>query len=222
MNVLVVEDDILLAAGLKSALLREEYKVTHAPDGTFAQGALHAYDFDLMILDLGLPDMDGIDLLRELRRQKRPVPVLVLTARDGIEQQVAALDAGADDYMEKPFDLRELQARIRALLRRSHADFGQEIKLGALELDLFRREARLNASLFELPTREYEVLEALVMHSPRIVGKTRLAQRLALDNEDVGDNAVEVYVHRLRRRLQDTGITIRTIRGTGYLIEVDA
>jgi len=219
MNVLVVEDDVLLASGLKSALTRAEYKVTHAPTGGSACGVLRAADFDLVILDLGLPDMEGLEVLRELRLRRLPVPVLVLTARDGVEQQVAALDAGADDYMEKPFDLRELQARIRALLRRSIADYGQELRIGPLSLDLFRHEVRLGGALFELPTREYEVLEALLVHSPRIVGKTRLAQRLAQDNEELGDNAVEVYIHRLRRRLAGSGVVIRTLRGTGYVLE---
>src|SRR5690606_37772106 len=127
MNVLVVEDDALLAAGLKTALLRAAYNVQHAVGGRAALAALDAWDIDLVILDLGLPDKDGQDGLRTRRARKLPVPVLVLTARDGVEQQVAALDAGADDYMEKPFDLRELQARVRALLRRSHADFSKEI-----------------------------------------------------------------------------------------------
>jgi len=219
MNLLVVEDDVLLSSGLKSALTRAEYKVTHAPTGAFACSMLRTSDFDLVILDLGLPDMDGLDVLRELRLRRLPVPVLVLTARDGVEQQVAALDAGADDYMGKPFDLREFQARVRALLRRSYADFGNELRLGKLVLDLFRREVRLAGEPFDLPTREYEVLEALLVNAPRIVGKTRLAQRLAQDNEDLGDNAVEVYIHRLRRRLAGSGVAIRTLRGTGYALE---
>lgn len=219
MNVLVVEDDALLAAGLKSALARADYTVTHAVDGKTAIGSLLAFDYDLIILDLGLPDIDGIEVLRNLRNRKLAVPVLVLTARDGVEQQVAALDAGADDYMEKPFDLRELQARIRALLRRSHTDFGQEVQVGPLVLNPFRRELHIMGEMHDLPAREYEVLEALMISSPRVVSKLRLGQRLALNGEDIGDNAVEVYVHRLRRRLQDTGIAIRTIRSVGYALE---
>lgn len=219
MNILVVEDDALLAAGLKTALKQASYGVTHAPDGKFAEGALRAYEFDLVILDLGLPDMDGLDVLRTIRERKVPTPVLVLTARDGVEQQVAALDAGADDYMEKPFDLRELEARIRALLRRG-SDFHQERTLGPLSVDPFRRTATLRTALLELPAREYEVLEGLILNAPRVVSKMRLAQRLALGGDDIGDNAVEVYIHRLRRRLQDSGINIRTIRSVGYSIEL--
>ncbi len=219
MNVLVVEDDALLAAGLKTALLRAAYNVQHAVDGRAALAALDAWDIDLVILDLGLPDMDGQDVLRTLRARKLPVPVLVLTARDGVEQQVAALDAGADDYMEKPFDLRELQARVRALLRRSHADFSKEIKLGTLVLAPFRRELRIGQVAQELPAREYEVLEALMLNTPRVVSKARLAQRLAINGDDIGDNAVEVYIHRLRKRLRDCGVVIRTVRSLGYVIE---
>lgn len=219
MNVLVVEDDTLLAAGLTSALTRADYKVTHAGDGRMALASLDAWDIDLLILDLGLPDMDGLDVLRTLRSRKLAVPVLVLTARDGIEQQVAALDAGADDYMEKPFDLRELQARVRALLRRSHAEFNQELVLGPMVLNPFHREVRIAGELQDLPAREYEVLEALLINAPRVVSKLRLAQRLAMNGDDIGDNAVEVYVHRLRRRLADCGVSIRTVRSVGYLIE---
>lgn len=220
MNILVVEDDALLAAGLKTALKQADYGVTHAPDGKFADGALRAYEFDLVILDLGLPDMDGLDVLKTIRERKVPTPVLVLTARDGVEQQVAALDAGADDYMEKPFDLRELEARIRALLRRGASDFHHERTLGPLSVDPFRRTATLRSALLDLPAREFEVLEGLILNAPRVVSKTRLAQRLALGGDDIGDNAVEVYIHRLRRRLQDSGINIRTIRSVGYSIEL--
>jgi two-component system OmpR family response regulator len=219
MNVLLVEDDAMIATGLQRALMRADYSVTHAADGSFANAALGAYDFDLVILDLGLPDMDGLEILRALRKKRQAIPVLVLTARDGVEQQVAALDAGADDYMEKPFDLRELEARLRALVRRSHAAFGQDIELGPLVLNLFSRSVAVGGEALNLPAREYEVLEALAINTPRVVSKTRLAQRLALSSQDVGDNAVEVYVHRLRRRLRSLGITIRTLRGVGYIIE---
>ncbi|MGA0806010.1 MAG: response regulator [Pseudohongiellaceae bacterium] len=219
MHVLVVEDDALLAAGLQSALQRADYRVTHAGEGRVALAALDTWDLDLVILDLGLPDMDGIEVLRTLRQRKLAVPVLVLTARDGIQQQVLALDAGADDYMDKPFHLQQLQARERALFRRSHTEFREQMQLGAQTLDPFRREVRLDGALLDLPAREFEVLEALLMKAPRVVSKARLAQRLAMSGEDVGDNAVEVYVHRLRRRLQDGKVAIRTVRSVGYVIE---
>ena len=219
MNVLIVEDDKLLADGLKSALERASYKVTHAGDGLVADQQLRAYEFDLVVLDLGLPDMDGLEVLRALRQRKQAVPVLVLTARDGMDQQIESLDAGADDYMEKPFDLRELQARVRALLRRGTAEIREKVELGSLQLDLFQRTATLDGKLLELPVREFEVLETLVLQAPRVVGKARLNQRLALHSEDIGPNAVEVYIHRLRRRLDLSGVFIRTVRGVGYSIE---
>jgi len=219
MNVLIVEDDKLLADGLKSALERASYKVTHADNGLVADQQLRAYEFDLVVLDLGLPDMDGLEVLRALRQRKQAVPVLVLTARDGMDQQIESLDAGADDYMEKPFDLRELQARVRALLRRGTAEIREKVELGSLQLDLFQRTATLDGKLLELPVREFEVLETLVVQSPRVVGKARLNQRLALHSEDIGPNAVEVYIHRLRRRLDLSGVFIRTVRGVGYSIE---
>ncbi len=219
MNVLIVEDDKLLADGLKSALERASYKVTHAGNGLVADQQLRAYEFDLVVLDLGLPDMDGLEVLRALRQRKQAVPVLVLTARDGMDQQIESLDAGADDYMEKPFDLRELQARVRALLRRGTAEIREKVELGSLQLDLFQRTATLDGKLLELPVREFEVLETLVLQSPRVVGKARLNQRLALHSEDIGPNAVEVYIHRLRRRLDLSGVFIRTVRGVGYSIE---
>ena len=219
MNVLIVEDDKLLADGLKSALERASYKVTHAGNRLVADQQLRAYEFDLVVLDLGLPDMDGLEVLRALRQRKQAVPVLVLTARDGMDQQIESLDAGADDYMEKPFDLRELQARVRALLRRGTAEIREKVELGSLQLDLFQRTATLDGKLLELPVREFEVLETLVVQSPRVVGKARLNQRLALHSEDIGPNAVEVYIHRLRRRLDLSGVFIRTVRGVGYSIE---
>lgn len=219
MNLLLVEDDALLANGLLTAFERENYQVAHAQDGATAKASLHAYDFDLMILDLGLPDMEGITILRDMRHHQNSIPVLVLTAREGVDQQVVALDAGADDYMEKPFDLRELLARIRALLRRSHTDFRNDIVVGSIRLNPADKTLSTSSGRLALPLREYEVLEALMLNSPRVVHKERIAQRMAISNEDVGDNAVEVYIHRLRRRLQPHGVAIRTMRGVGYLIE---
>jgi two-component system OmpR family response regulator len=219
MQLLLIEDDATLADGLQLALSRETYQVTHAATGEAAEANLRSYAFDLVILDLGLPDMEGVTILRGLRQRGEAVPVLVLTAREGVEQQVAALDAGADDYMEKPFDLRELMARVRALLRRRQSDYRDEISIGAITLNPKDQHLQTPSGPMELPAREYEVLEALMLNSPRVVHKQRLAQRLAMSGDDIGDNAVEVYIHRLRRRLAPLGVSIRTLRGVGYLIE---
>ncbi len=219
MNLLLVEDDETIAQGLVRFFEKDGHTVMHAANGRFADGALLAHDFDLLVLDLGLPDMDGLDILRGLRRERRSLPVLVLTAREGVEQRVAALNAGADDYLEKPFDLRELEARAKALLRRSHNDFGQEASLGPLTINLFERSLTVAGQFMTLPVREHEVLEVLVLNAGRAVSKARLLQRLTLGNEALGDNAVEVYIHRLRKRLEPLGLRIRTVRGVGYLVE---
>jgi two-component system, OmpR family, response regulator len=221
MNVLLIEDDAVLAAGLVRALGQADYTVTHAPDGHCADGALRAHDYDLVLLDLGLPDMDGLEILRRLRRRRVIVPVLVLTARDGVDQRVTALDTGADDYLEKPFDLRELEARVRALLRRSHVEFGHEFTVGRLSLDPFARTVRLAGETLALPAREYEVLEALAMNAGQVLSKARIAQRMAVASEEPGENAIEVYMHRLRRRLEPHALRIRTLRGLGYVLESD-
>ena len=219
MNIIIIEDDELLAAGLRRAFAQTGFTLTRAASGAAAKAAFGAADYDLVLLDLGLPDIDGVDILRALRRQRMSVPVLVLTARDGVEHRIAALNAGADDYLEKPFDLRELDARVRALLRRSHVDFGHEIVLGRVSIHPFERRVSVDGQPLTLPAREYEVLEFLCLNATQVANKIRLAQRLTLSNEDIGDNAVEVYVHRLRRRLAPYGIRIQTIRGVGYLLE---
>lgn len=219
MQILVVEDDDLLARGLVRALQMSGYGVVHAADGVRAGAELANQDFHAVLLDLGLPDVDGVQLLRKMRQQRVLSPVLVLTARDGVEQRVRALDAGADDYLEKPFDLREVEARLRALLRRAHTEYDDNIALGTLLLNPFERSVRLAGQTLALPAREYEVLELLMTCPGQTVSKTRIAQRLMAGNEDIGDNAVEVYVHRLRRRFAAHGVAIRTVRGVGYLIE---
>lgn len=219
MNVLVVEDDPLLGDGLVQALGQSGYEVELAVNGTDALAWIEQDAQDLVILDLGLPDMDGLDVLRRIRARRMTVPVLVLTARDGVEQRVAALDTGCDDYIEKPFDLRELEARVRALMRRAHVDFAQEASIGRLTLDPFAREVRVDGRLLDMRAREYEVLEMLVTNRDHPVAKERLALRLTANNDDIGENAVEVYIHRLRRRLSEYGLSIRTVRSRGYLIE---
>ncbi|MEW6039761.1 MAG: response regulator transcription factor [Pseudomonadota bacterium] len=219
MRILLVEDDETLADGLSRSLAEEGFELTVAMTGTYADAALRTQDYDLVILDLGLPDIDGRDVLRQLRARKSPVPVLILTARDRLDDRIGGLELGADDYMTKPFDLRELEARVRALIRRSHGGFGHDIVCGPLVLNTLDRQVHVNGEPLPLPSREYGVLEALLLQAGRVVSKDRIAQRLASGAEELADNAIEVYVHRLRRRLETLGIRIRTVRGLGYLLE---
>lgn len=220
MRILLVEDDLALADGLTHTLSRSGYDVTCAMNGASAEGALRTQGFDLVILDLGLPDRDGAEILQGLRIRKNPVPVLILTARDGINDRVNGLERGADDYMIKPFALRELEARVRALMRRSHGGFSSDIVLGRLTLDTRNHQVLTDGQPIMLSPREYGVLEALLLQPGRVISKDRIAQRLSVRNEELGDNAIEVYVHRLRRRIEPFGIRIRTVRGLGYLLEL--
>ncbi|CAI8960445.1 response regulator [Methylocaldum szegediense] len=220
MRILLVEDDTVLADGLTHVLGQSGYTVTTAPSGAYAESALLTQNFDLAILDLGLPDMEGCELLRRLRARKNSIPVLVLTARDALEDRIKGLEWGADDYMVKPFDLRELEARIHALLRRRYGGFG-ELKVGRLVLDTQNRQLMVDGEPIILSAREYGVLEALLIHAGRVVSKDRIAQRLSAGNEELGDNAIEVYIHRLRKRMETFGVKIRTVRGLGYLLEKD-
>lgn len=221
MRILLVEDDAVLGDGLSRALSDRGYSVTLAVTGSYADSALRTQPYDLVILDLGLPDIDGREVLRHLRARKSAVPVLILTARDGIDERVGGLELGADDYMTKPFELSELVARIRALLRRSLGGFSHDIKVGRLVFDSLNRQIRADDAPLVLPLREYGVLEALMLHAGRVVSKDSIAQRIAAGAEDVADNAIEVYVHRLRKRLEPLGVNIRTARGLGYLLETD-
>lgn len=219
MKILLVEDDAVLADGLLNSLLAVGYQVRPAASLGYADAALRAHSYDLMILDLGLPDGDGMDFLTRLRARKLVLPVLILTARDGLNDRIAGLQLGADDYLIKPFELRELEARVLALLRRSRGGFQSEIALGPLRLDVSNHHFFLGAELLVLPQREHGVLEALMLKLGKAVSKDHIARRLAVGSEELADNAIEVYVHRLRRRLAPFGIRIRTLRGLGYLLE---
>jgi len=220
MRILLVEDDTVLGDGLSRSLADWGFDVTLAETGAFADSALSTQPYDLVILDLGLPDMDGRDVLRQLRgRYQSAIPVLILTARDGLNDRVGGLELGADDYMTKPFELRELEARVRALLRRSQGGFNHEIRFGKLVLDTRQQQITNQGIAMTLPPREYGVLEALLLQAGRVVSKDSIAQRLAVRSEELADNAIEVYIHRLRKRLEPLGIGIRTLRGLGYLLE---
>jgi DNA-binding response OmpR family regulator len=215
MRVLVVEDDPTLQRGLRDALSDAGHQALVAGDGDHADTWLAAELFDLVVLDLGLPRLDGLALLERLRRRRRTTPVLILSARDRTEDRVKGLDTGADDYMSKPFELPEFEARVRALLRRGQ---GASRQLGALEWCLESRQGRVGGASLLLSEHETTILECLLHVSGRIVGKAELASRLGHADTVAGDNLVEVYVHRLRRKLSPAGLEIRTVRGVGYVL----
>ena len=221
-RILIVEDDPVLADGLTRSLRESGFAVDCAQDGECADHILTAQNYDLVILDLGLPKLDGFEVLRRLRRRGGTVPVLVLTARDAVAERVKGLDLGADDYLTKPFDLAELEARARALIRRGQSGGGSLLTHGLLTLDTGGRRASLNGAPLELSARELGVLEVLMLRSGRVVNKEQLAEQLYGWEDEVGSNAIEVYVHRLRKKLEPAGVVIRTIRGLGYLLEKEA
>jgi two-component system, OmpR family, response regulator len=224
MRLLIIEDDAPLASGLRRMLEAEGHAVDVTPRGEEAVLAAAHERFDLVILDIGLPRMDGFEVLRRLRsaasgNSEPPMPVLVLTARDAVEDRVRGLDLGADDYMVKPFALPELTARVRALLRRSQAHGGPRIVHGPLALDTVARRAFLRGEPLELAAREWAVLEVLLAKVEKIVSKEAIIQAVAGWGDELSPNAIEVYVSRLRAKLEPAGIRIRTVRGFGYMLE---
>ncbi len=219
MRILIVEDDPLLADGLTRSLTRADYAIDLVADGGAADAVLATQAFDLVILDLGLPKLDGFEVLKRLRRRGGTTPVLVLTARDTLDDRVKGLDLGADDYLTKPFELPELEARVRALIRRGQSGGGSLLTHGPLTLDIAGRRASLDGVPLDLSARELGVLEVLMLRSGRVVSKDQLAEQLYNFDNDVGANAIEVYMHRLRKKLEPAGISIRTIRGLGYLLD---
>lgn len=219
MRILLVEDDSILADTLSQALRQSGYVVDLVTDGIAADSALGQDAFDLVVLDLGLPGLDGLQVLKQLRARKSTVPVLILTARDSLADRVSGLDLGSDDYLTKPFDLLELEARIRALIRRKHGISETLIVYGPLRFDTVDKSALVDNQPLDLSAREVSVLEILLMRAGRVVSKDHLAERLYGWGEEVGDNAIEVGIHRLRKKLEPVGINIRTIRGLGYLLD---
>ncbi|SDJ61397.1 response regulator transcription factor [Billgrantia gudaonensis] len=218
MNLLLVEDDRLLAETLVDALALAGYAVTHLADGDTARTRLAMPDHDhaLVLLDLNLPGAGGLEILETLRSHDRDTPVLILTARGAVEDRVRGLDLGADDYLAKPFALDELEARVRALLRRRGR--GQTLQVGPLAFDGLAQRFTLDGNALALPPREQRLLACLMRHAGEPVDKARLAEE-AFQGEPMGDNAIEVYVHRLRKRLADSAVALRTVRGLGYLLE---
>jgi len=219
MKILVVEDDAVLAAALTRAFTQAAYAVDLVEDGERANQALAANTYDLVVLDIALPGLDGLAVLRRMRDRRSHVPVLVLTARDTLEDRVVGLDLGADDYMTKPFDLPELEARVRALIRRSHSNASAEIVHGPLRLDTVGRRLFCRGQPLELSARELSVVELLMLREGRVVTKQQIVDHLYGWEDTSSSNAVEVFVYRLRRKLESSGVDIRTVRGMGYLIE---
>ncbi|OGA15591.1 MAG: DNA-binding response regulator [Betaproteobacteria bacterium RIFCSPLOWO2_02_FULL_66_14] len=219
MRILVAEDDAILADGVIRALRQSGYAVDWVKDGLETDAALDANPFDLMILDIGLPKKSGLDVLRRLRGRNSHLPVLILTALDGVNDRVRGLDAGADDYLAKPFDLAELEARVRALTRRGMAGGPTLMRHGALSYDQVGRVARLNGETLDLSAREVSLLEVFLGRAGRLVSKDQLVSHLCQWGEEVSANAIEVYVHRLRKKLEPGGVRIVTVRGLGYSLE---
>ena len=219
MRILIAEDDSILTDGLTRSLRQSGYAVDAVSDGVAADAALIAQEFDLLILDLGLPRMSGLEVLSKLRARQSRLPVLLLTAADSVEQRVKGLDQGADDYMAKPFSLSELEARVRALARRGAGGGSTILRHGKLEFDQTGRVALVNQQTLDLSAREVSLLEILLTRSGRMVSKTQIVDHLCEWGEEVSSNAIEVYVHRLRKKLDDSGVKITTVRGLGYCLE---
>lgn len=221
MRILLAEDDRVIADGLGRSLRQSGYAVDWVANGNDADHALVASVYDLVILDIGLPKLSGLDVLKRLRARKSQVPVLILTALDGTSDRVKGLDLGADDYMAKPFELPELEARVRALTRRSTGT-APVIQFGPLSFDQTDRCAQLNGEMLELSARELGLLEILMSRAGRLVSKDQLVEHLCEWGEEVSHNAIEVYIHRLRKKIEASGITIATVRGLGYCFEKPA
>ncbi len=217
-RLLIVEDDTSLATGLMRALSNEGYDVAAAVNGEEALARVRSEPYDLLVLDIGLPGIDGFEVLRRLRAGGYALPVLILTARDAVDDRVRGLDLGADDYMPKPFALPELAARVRALGRRGRGQVGPRIVHGPLVLDTAARRAWLNGEPLEMAAREWSVLQVLLERVERTVSKEAIIEAVAGLSDDLSLNAIEVYVSRLRAKLEPAGIRIRTVRGFGYML----
>ena len=216
MRVLLVEDDRMIGEGVRSGLRLDGFAVDWVQDGRAAEVALEAERYDCVLLDLGLPRKGGIEVLRGLRQRKNDVPVVVLTARDGIPERIAGLDSGADDYVVKPFALDEVAARMRAVVRRRSGRAAAEIQIGELLLRPESREARLGEAPLALSGREFAVLLALAERPGAILSRAQLEERVYGWGEEIESNAIEVFIHSLRKKLGAD--FIRTVRGVGYMI----
>lgn len=220
-RILLVEDDPALSRGLVASLKSAGYAIDTAFDGESALEMAHDEPYALITLDLGLPDMSGLEVLRRLRQSGNKTPVLILTARDALEDRVQGLDLGADDYLLKPFEPSELEARLRALLRRAQGEASPVTTVGTLSVDPARGVAMVGNRQLELRRREWTVLERLLARAGKVISKERLTSEVFGFDDPVAPNAIEVYVARLRRKLEPDGPKIRTMRGLGYILDVD-
>ena len=217
MKLLLVEDDALLGDGVRAGLKQAGFAVDWVQDGLAAKVALDSEEYDLLVLDLGLPKLSGMDLLKSVRAKHASLPVLILTARDTVADRVAGLNAGADDYLVKPFDLDELIARLNALLRRSAGQVELTLQHGAIELTPASHQVRLAGTDVSMSAREFSLLHTLLLHTGRVHSREQLEQTLYGWGEEVESNAIEVHVHHLRKKLGSD--LIRTLRGVGYVID---
>jgi len=219
LRILITEDDPVLAEALQFSLTQAGYVVDWVANGAAADEALKDDVFVLLILDLGLPKLDGFEVLRRLRRRNTSLPVLILSGREKSEEKVLGLDLGADDYLVKPFSPSELQARVRALLRRGRDSVAPAICYGGLTFDTVERAASVNGTALPLSMHEMGVLEFLLHRFGRVVSKEQLVEQLYTYDKEASHNAIEVYVHRLRKKITGTGITVRTQYGRGYMLD---
>lgn len=219
MHILLVEDDPHLADTTARALRSQGWEVDVTARGEQVAHSVKQDPYDLVILDIGLPGIDGFETLRRVRAQGSGTPVLMLTARDAVEDRVRGLDAGADDYLVKPFALTELVARARVLVRRSQARLAEQLALGQLKMDLDAKRAFIAGVPLDLSAREWSVLEFLLARADKVVAKEQILQAIAGWDESISENAIEVYVSRLRSKLESAGVRIRTVRGFGYMLE---
>jgi two-component system OmpR family response regulator len=209
----------MLADGLMRSLKRADYTVDWSADGEEAEVILRIQEFDLVVLDLTLPHLDGLEILRLLRSHKVPVPVLIITARSEVDDRIKGLDQGADDYLTKPFEMGEFDARVRALLRRDRADGLEVLSRGSLSLDMVARRAYMNDQPLDLPRREFHLLEVLLSRQGRIISKDQIIDSISDFDDELNPSTVEIYIHRLRKKLETADVTIRTVRGVGYILE---
>jgi DNA-binding response OmpR family regulator len=216
MRILLVEDDALLGDAVSVGMRQNGHAIDWVRDAPAATAALHAVAYDGVILDLGLPRGSGLDVLRWLRRRGQPCAVVITTARDRVADRVAGLDAGADDYIVKPFDLDELAARLRAVERRRRSQAGSTVRVGEVEIDLSTKVVTRAGDVVELTAREYALLESLMLEPGRIASRPELEERLYGFDDAIGSNVVEVFVHKLRKKLGED--FIRNVRGRGYQI----